>query len=230
MMAEVVVLHNGQRIKGEIVLQNEEVVIIRSNNGMRHQYPTNEVSSILADKESSTIVEEQKIPEEKKAVSLCAQVVGGVAYVLNLGWGGYAGADLMIGANLLEGKIVVGGGIGYRAKMINDIAYSFIPLQVCISSVLGDQHSAPFVGMNIGYGFSTDRQTEGGICVGADVGWHYKIDSNASLALGLNIEWQQSQTDVNQTITYPESNEQKDYINHMGVNFLTLGAKVAIHF
>ena len=230
MMAEVVVLHNGQRIKGDIVLQNEEVVIIRSNNGMRYQYPMNEVSSIQEDKESTIAVEEQKSTERKKTVLLCAQAIGGVAYVPNMGWGGYAGADLMIGANLMNRKVIIGGEIGYRAKIIHEITYSFIPLQVYVSSVLGDPHSAPFVGMNIGYGFSTNRHTEGGICVGADVGWHYEINLNTSLAVGLNVEWQQAQTDVHQTIIYPDSNEQKDYINHMGVNFLTLGAKIAIHF
>ena len=44
--AEVVTLRSGQTVRGEIVLQNDEVVIIRTNNGMRHQYPTSEVVSI----------------------------------------------------------------------------------------------------------------------------------------------------------------------------------------
>lgn len=229
-MAEVVVLQNGQRIRGEIVLQNEEVLIIRSNNGMRYQYPINQVSSILEDTDNAIAAEVSNTTARKKTVTLGAQATAGAAYVPQLGWGVHTGADLMIGANIAKRKIFVGGEVGYRAKIINEVAYSFIPLQLCVSSTLGNQRSAPFVGMNIGYGFSTDHHTKGGICVGAEVGWHYEIDTNTSLVLSLNAEWQQAQTDVNQTIIYPESNERKDYTNHMGVNFLTFGAKIAIYF
>ena len=55
-MAEVIVLRSGQRVVGEIVLQNDEVVIVRGENGMRYQYPMNEVSSIGL--EEKIVVEE----------------------------------------------------------------------------------------------------------------------------------------------------------------------------
>ena len=48
--------------------------------------------------------------------------------------------------------------------------------------------------------------------------------------LGVNAEWQQAKTNVVETIIHPETHKQKDYVNHMGVNFITFGAKVAILF
>ena len=54
-MAEVVVLRSGQSVKGEIMLQNEDVVIIRSNNGMRYQYPMNEVLSIQKEEQKTVV-------------------------------------------------------------------------------------------------------------------------------------------------------------------------------
>ena len=224
-MAEVVVLRSGQSVKGEIVLQNEDVVIIRSSNGMRHQYPMNEVLSIQKEEPKIVAVEEAASAQvKKKTVSLSAQAMGGAVYVPYLGWGGYAGADLMIGANLMNKKVFLGGGVGYRAKVVEKEAYSFIPLQVCMSSVLGDKQNAPAVGLNVGYGFAANAGTQGGICVGADFGWSFQVNQETRVVLGLNAEWQQAQTKVEQTI------EDKTYTNYMGVNFITFGAKVAIHF
>ena len=161
---------------------------------------------------------------KQSAVSLRLQAMSGALYMPDMGWGGYAGADLMIGANLMNKKVFLGGGRGYRAKVVEKEAYSFIPLQVCVSSLLGEKQSAPVVGLNVGYGFATNAGTQGGICVGADVGWSFEISHETRLVLGLNAEWQQAQTDVEQII------EDKKYTNHMGVNFITVGAKIAILF
>lgn len=225
-MAEVVVLRSGQSVKGEIMLQNEDVVIIRSSNGMRYQYPMNEVVSIKAEEKDTRATNTNKTTLAKtKIVSICVQAMGGALYIPNIGWGGYAGADLKVGANILEGRrVFIGGGIGYRAKVIEKDTYSFIPLQVCVSSLLGEKQSAPVVGLNVGYGFATNAGTQGGICVGADMGWSFEINQETRLVVGLNAEWQQAQTDVEQII------EDKKYTNHIGVNFITVGAKIAILF
>ena len=227
LMAEVVVLRSGQRVQGEIVVRNSEVVIVRTSNGMRYQYPMSEVSAITLDEDQMDASTEKKdnVSRKQQAVSLRAQAMGGALYVPNMGWGGYAGADLIVGANVMEGKrVFVGGGVGYRARVVNDKTYSFIPLQAIISSSLMDQQHSPIIGMNIGYGISTDRKVQGGICAGVELGWHYVVDENTSIVLGLSAEWQQAKVDVVETVI------QKDYINHMGVNFITFGAKVAILF
>jgi hypothetical protein len=230
-MAEVVILRSGQVIKGEIILQNEEVVIIRDNNGMRHQYPTNDVVAIKQEEQQNTSTEESKThTSKKKILALSAQTTGGALYIPYLGWGGHIGADLMIGANIWNKKLFLAGVIGYRGKMVNDVIYSFIPLQVCMSSILGDKQNAPIVGMNLGYGFATNTGTQSGICVGADVGWGFEISHETRLVVGLNAEWQQAKTKVYQEIIFPETNESKLYENYMGVNFIALGAKVSIHF
>ena len=230
-MAEVVVLRSGQSVRGEVVLQNEDVVIVRGSNGMRHQYPMNEVLSIRKEEQDTDLKKESSTPQtSKKPVALIAQVAGGALYVPYLGWGGYAGADLMIGAPLMNNKLFIGGGIGYTANVVAKEAYSFIPLQVCVSSILGDKENAPAVGFNVGYGFAANAGTQGGICVGANVGWSFEISQETRLVVGVNAEWQQTKTKVYQEIVFPETNESKLYENYMGVNFITLGAQVAIHF
>lgn len=231
-MAEVVVLRSGNIISGEIVLQNDEVVIIRTASGMRYQYPMTQVREI---KQEISMQEQVDVDSDQiaqiKAVSLRIQAMGGALYVPHLGWGAYAGADMLVGANVLEGKrMFVGGSVGYRAKIMDDETFSFIPLQASFSAILSDQRHAPIVGVNLGYGFSTNRKTQGGICAGADIGWYYAVSQTASIALGLSAEWQNAQTDIVQTITNPNTQEQNNYINHMGVNFITFGVRVAILF
>jgi hypothetical protein len=227
-MAEVIVLRSGQRVVGEIVLQNDEVVIVRGENGMRYQYPMNEVSSIGMEEEI-VVEENEEVEVKKKAVSLRLQAMGGALYAPLVGLGGQVGADLMVGANLLENRLFVGGAVGYRAKVVEKETYSFIPLQVCVSSVLSEARAA-VLGMNVGYGFAANGNTQGGICVGAEVGWRFEINADTRLLLGVNTEWQQAKTDVVETIVNPTTNEQNEYINHMGVNFISFGAKLAIHF
>ena len=228
-MAEVIVLRSGQRVLGEVVLQNEDVVIIRGVNGMRYQYPMNEVSSICVEEESVDGAENEELVAPKGAFSLQLQAMGGALYVPKMGWGGQAGVDLIMGANLLENRWFVGGVVGYRAKVIEKDLYSFIPLQIKVSSALNKERTA-VVGMNVGYGFVANKTTQGGICVGAEAGWRFAINDDIYLLLGLNAEWQQAQTDVVEVIVNPATNQSNEYINHMGVNFISFGAKVAFLF
>lgn len=232
-MAEVVVLRSGQRVHGEIILRNSEVVIIRANNGMRYQYPMGEVRAITMDEDETELQAEEgsNVSRKQSAVSLRLQAMGGALYLPDMGWGGYAGADLMVGANVLEGKrMFVGGEVGYRAKIVSDKTYSFIPLQAVVSSILTDQRHSPTVGINIGYGISTNKKVQGGICAGAELGWHYLVDENTSIVLGLSVEWQQAKADVVEAILNSSTLEEVYYTNHKGVNFITFGAKVAILF
>ena len=233
LMAEVVVLRSGQRVQGEIMLRNSEVVIIRASNGMRFQYPMSEVSGITMDENETELPTEKggNVSRKQSAVSLRLQAMSGALYMPDMGWGGYAGADLMVGANVMDGKrMFVGGEVGYRAKIVSDKTYSFIPLQAVVSSILTDQRHSPTVGINIGYGISTNKKVQGGICAGAELGWHYVVNENTSIVVGLNVEWQQAKADVVEAILNPSTLEEVYYTNHKGVNFITFGAKVAILF
>lgn len=224
--AEVVTLRSGQTIKGELLLQNDEVVIIRAKNGMRYQYPTQEVVSIRDDNapHQPTTTDNQHATNVRP-VNIALQAHGGAVYLPQLGWGGQFGADVMIGSRAIKGtRMFVGGGIGYRAKAIGGTTYSFIPLQAYLSAPLTDQKHAPLLGMNIGYGFSANKHTQGGICVGATFGGSYLINQQASLQYGIYAEWQQAQTDVTEYI------DDTPYTNHVGCNFIAIGAKMVILF
>lgn len=231
LQAEVVVLQTGQQIQGEIVLHNNDVIIIQTKSGIRYQYPTNEVTSIRNDDVSQQEKNQEAIVASyTRPVNLRFQIHGGAVYVPTLGWGGLIGTDFMIGSYAIKNKrMFIGGGIGYRAKIIQDKVYSFIPLQAVVAIPLMESKNAPIIGMNIGYGFSTNKQTEGGICVGTNVGWNYLINQQSSLSISLFAEWQQARIDIKQTID-DISQEGIEYINHMGCYFISTGLKLGISF
>jgi hypothetical protein len=224
-IAEVVVLNTGLKIQGEIVLQNDDVVIIKKKDGSRYQYPTSEVQLIQKNDSIEIETEEKHEAVVTRPVALRIQANGGAVYLPSKGWGGQIGVDLQIGSReITDLPLFVGGSIGFRTKILPESNYTFIPLQLILNSPLTTNRHAPYLGMNIGYGFATDKQTKGGICLGISTGWMHHINNNASIWLGCYAEWQQARVEITETI-----NDQ-DYMNTIGCNFVSIGAKTTIAF
>lgn len=225
--AEVIVLNSGTRIEGEILLQNNDVVIIKKKDGTRYQYPRNEVTSILEETNESDIITEKntKDIESERRLALNFQVQTGAVYLLHDGWGGQIGADLMIGSKEIEGSpIFIGGSIGYRAKILLDKNYSFIPLQVVLAMPLIKRQHSPHASISIGYGFLTDKTGKGGLCLGACGGWNYQFNTNSSLQLGVYAELQQTKTNITEIINNLE------YTSFKASSFVSIGATIGIKF
>ena len=223
-MAEVVTLRTGQTIEGEILMQNEEVVIIRMKNGLRYQYPAIEVVSISTEKAYAT-PDQTPLTSPLRKVNLRFQASGGVIIVPELGIGGQATADFMVGTHSIRDKrMFVGSGLGYRAKIVNDQTYSFIPLQAVLSMPLSNNKSAPVLGVTMGYGFAVDSHTQGGLCAGIDFGWNCHFTPQSSMQITAYAEWQQARTDIVQIVLGNE------YTNHVGCNFVATGLRFAVLF
>ena len=59
----VVTLRNGQVVRGDVVVHNEEVLIIKNNEGARFQYPASEVVSVEEVEEEVHPLPQPGIPE-----------------------------------------------------------------------------------------------------------------------------------------------------------------------
>ena len=224
MMAEVVVLNSGQRIQGEITLLNEDVVIIKKKDGTRYQYPRSEVQSIEENPTITTTTTLESTTTNRK-VAVRVQAHGGAVYLPNKGWGGQIGADLILGSKKIGNTpMLVGGSVGFRTKMLPEENYTFIPIQAVVSMPLIPKQHAPHICMSLGYGCSTNKATKGGICLSASAGWTYQVNSNIALLLSACAEWQNSQTEITESI------DKQEYKNNVGCNFITLGATIGIQF
>ena len=130
--ADVVVLQSGKEIQGTILVQNEEVVIIKTASGSRFQYPIGEVKTIRKDTSANqgdavsndspapqsgngAASGEKTSPTSFKKVSVAIELAGGAAskpeddktY-------GNLSANLLVGSHdLLNRGIFLGGSVGY---------------------------------------------------------------------------------------------------------------------
>lgn len=134
--ADVVVLQSGKEIQGTILVQNEEVVIIKTASGSRFQYPIGEVKTIRKDTSANqgdaisnnspspqsdrgTGGGEKTSPTSVKKVSVAIELAGGAASKPNdeVLFGNMS-ANLLVGShNLLNRGIFLGGSVGYISAL-----------------------------------------------------------------------------------------------------------------
>ena len=224
--AEVITLRSGQTVRGEVVLQNEEVLIVRLPDGSRFQYPATEVVSVTQeDAEPVAPAAPTREMSSTKKVAMRATFAGGAAYIPMAGWGSSAAMDIQVGTHrLMERRIFAGGGTGVHATFVGGTSYAFVPVQAVASVPLTEARHAPIAGMAIGYGFAVAGAQQGGICASVDVGWKYDISDRSALSVSAGVQWQQARVRVTEMI------EGNDYVRTMGVNILSAGVKVGFRF
>jgi len=227
--AEVVILRSGQSVVGEVLLNNDEVVIVRKKDGTRYQYPKTEVVSIQEEGQTNAILTDstQSLPNTQK-VALRIMATGGAAYIPAWGWGGNVQADIMLGAhNVMDKSIFIGGAIGYHSVFVPEQSYGWIPLQLVMQSPImweKNKDCYPTVGVNIGYAFAANKQWKGGLCTGVSIGGVYAISDNSHLLFALRAQWQQTRIQIVENI------HGIDYNNVVGNSILTLGASIGLQF
>lgn len=226
--AEVIVLRSGQKVKGDILFQNEEVMIIRKKDGSRYQFPASEILRVETNaQDEHDDMEKTASAVRVRKVDCYAAVDGGAAYLPYHGWGGTARLELMLGShNLLGKRIFLGGSVGYQASVYADKNYHWIPLQLVaqVPILREDKRWYPKVGVNVGYAFATNKEWGGGMCAGVNVGCGYDINQRSSLLLAVVAGWQQTRINTIETINGTA------YQNYIGCSQLHIGARVGIQF
>ena len=226
--ADKVVLTTGRTVDGTIVIENDEVIIIRDADGRRYQFPRSDVQEVTKGEEKDETPVQQEQEKERKD-----EGIGKVALRLDAGvaalcvpserWGEAFGIDLQIGSrNLLDSRVFIGGSVGYMGALTNKL-YSFIPLQLIFSVPLMEGKHAPEIGFGLGYGFAV-RQPAGGLAARIDFGYRYQFSKKSALLVGLQTRFQQARIDVVETVAG------NDYTNCVGRSFVTLGLRLGLQF
>lgn len=222
-------MRSGQTIRGEVLVHNAEVIVVRTERGARYQYPVAEVVSVEQEQAETVEGAVNSNGKEKtasaKRVAIHAGVAGGAAYLPVAGWGGYTSADLLVGShNLMNSRVFVGGGVGVHAAFMGDKRYAFVPIQVVAHVPWLDSRHSPVMGMALGYGLSVSGGAKGGIFAGVDVGWKCCFRDKSSLSVCANMQWQQVSVRVAETV------DGSTYSNYIGANMLLIGAKIGVQF
>lgn len=226
--AETLLLRTGARVKGEIIFQNEEVVIIRNAEGARFQYPRTEVQEILAvDPAEEEVVEEVKNDEigTSKKASIALELGGGAACIPNTAVGGGFSVDFLVGSHHIGDRhIFIGGGLGYHGSFIGAAKFNFLPIQVALRLPLLEQQHAPVFGMALGYGIALSKGYRGGLYASIDFGYRYQINPKTALAVVASAQFQQARIAATEII------EGNSFTNYTGRYLVSPELKLVLMF
>ena len=188
------VFRSGRVVVGEIVMQNDEVVIVKDASGARFQFPRADIQEITA------VEEEQPKADEKESASRAMSNVkktsmgfraGSGVMRLNEQTGIAVAADFMIGANnLANRRIFLGGAVGYRALMQAGKTYSVLPIDAVMELPLMTGKHTPMIGAAVGYGIGIGNIL-GGVNAGLSLAYRLHFSRTGSFHIGVQAEVQQ---------------------------------------
>ena len=188
------VFRSGRVVVGEIVMQNDDVVIVKDANGARFQYPRTDIVEITAVKDDEPKQEDKETNSRSvsnvKKTSLGFRLASGVTNI-NGQVGAAEAVDFMLGANNVGNRrIFLGGAVGYRALIAGGKVYSVIPIDVAMElPVLTGKHT-PMIGAAIGYGIGIG-QIRGGVNAGLSLAYRLNFCRTGSFHIGIQTEVQQ---------------------------------------
>ncbi len=244
--AEVIVLRTGAEIRGTIVFQNDEVVVVKDASGARYQYPRTDIQSITentkAADSASSVASENSVAiaaEPGKKVSMLLEVVGGGAAQPKESAGGSVGVGLSVGTHHLLGRrVFLGGGVAYRSLFLGGEHYAFLPLQFETQVPLLDGVHAPLVGASLGYGFALGKEYKGGLSAGVNIGYFYQINPKTALHVSFGVNFQQAKIQTQDSYIHEVTDAETgnttsttySFANYTGRNLLDFGLRVGIFF
>lgn len=252
--AEVVVLRTGSEVRGTIVFQNEDVVIIKDATGARFQYPRADVLSVSAENTGEKNAENDAFPEglpkelPAKKLSVLLEVAGGGATVPADLQGGAFEAGLAFGSHHIGAKhIFLGGSVSYRgiyAKGTHQSGsnteltqYAFLPIQLVARFPILELQHTPMVGFSAGYGVGLSKDYSGGLCAGVNVGYCYRVNEKTALSVSVDVQWQQARIATTASPVDEKGNTIVDadgqpytYSTTAGRNFIMYGIRLGVFF
>ncbi len=227
--AETLLLRTGARVRGEIVFQNNEVVILHDADGARFQYPRTDVLEILADESATSTSQDLETSTEdittSKKISILLELAGGVAVNPNEAAGGAFSVDLLVGTHhIADRHLFIGGGLGYHGLFFGADKFNFLPIQAAVRIPFTESKHAPVAGLAIGYGIALSKNYIGGLYASADMGYRYQINPHTAVAVVAFAQFQQAKIHLTETM------DSEPFVNYVGRNFLIPGIKIALYF
>ena len=203
--ADVIVLHSGQKLTGEIILQNDQIVVVKTQQGQRFQFPMNEVKNISVQDDEPVGKDDvsESYNSSVRPVSMRLSVFGGGCFAGKAA-GGMAAADVAVGTRIIKGKrMFIGGSVGYLGCFA-DGSVHFLPVQAAFSAPLTSHRHAPEFGLSLGYGVGLKAKgmphAYGGITGGVHALWRWQITPSTALMAGVAVRFLQSKITTTETI------------------------------
>lgn len=220
-------LSNGQTIVGKVLVETDDVVVIKDSEGSRYQYPRSEIVG-REEVETAEVETTAQPSASHKRVGLLVELRGGWATMPSFMQGGEAGASLTIGGYVLsDRRMLLGGQIGYRHLFLsptdglqNKLSAPFLPIQLSFMLPLTTQPSAPFVMLSAGYAVSLNKARKGGAAADLSLGWRWLTPSEKAVMIALRASLLQTR------LQQYESIDGNKYADNIGRAIIQTGASL----
>lgn len=230
-----ITLTTGEVYFGEILVENEQIIMIRTSDGSRYQFPRSDVKTIETDfviKKPSE-AERKNIPEAVESdekIIMLLDVHGGISSARH----GFSHAPMVQGALVIGAKDIIfqntflGGGIGYTILFPSNYSdkgtIDFLPVFARFQTFIGSGWLVPYFEIDVGYGFSLNSDFGGGAMLKLSVGFAQKINYQSTFYFGVFAGLQ------NFSGKLTETNEFGTFNYHGNSSMQNLGAKIALKF
>ena len=187
---EKIVLESGKSYTGEIVFRNDEVIILKLNDGTRFQFTTNDIQKIepiTADNTQKSNNDNQK----ELIFSGIIELTGGVAAAHYKTSGVmFSSASIAFGSdNFGNGTFFLGVGTSIFSAYLStpETTLSFIPLYIKGRKIFRRSIVSPYLAMDMGYAFVSAKDFEGGIYSKINIGIQRRITYKTSIFGGAHL-------------------------------------------
>lgn len=190
-LQDIVVLKNGEKYKGEIVLKNDEILLLKTDDGKRFQFQMSDVEK--TDRQMVKVDNKETIDDnsfDRGNFSGLFQLGGGFFSSPNtrLENGQNVTVSLAFGSRkAFSTNAFMGAGVGYEALFTSrvDSTVSFLLVFLQTKIPLNNKKISPVIGSKIGYDFTLNDLYKGGILFDVSGGIHFKLSDTSSALVEL---------------------------------------------
>lgn len=188
-----ITMETGETYRGEVLAENERVVMLRLADGSRMQIRREEIAAMESD--AFTAIDRSDVLPVVEAspggqFGMMIEVGGGTSFSRNsYGWVPALQAAWVLGVrDVAWAGTFAGVGIGYNlcaANKSGEGAINLLPLFARLHSTIGRHVTAPYVELDAGYAFSFHPDMSGGMLLRLSVGVARRFFSRTAFYAGV---------------------------------------------
>jgi hypothetical protein len=224
-----ITLNSGEVYVGEILVQNNELIMLKTKDGTRYQFQLAEINKVEKELvQVSSTAEPTEISRSTANFSGIFELSGGISSAKNcIDTSPEAQLALIFGnKNAFQKNLFLGLGMGIDKIFVfsNSTSIGFLPLFLRLQTTLNKNRTTPFVGMDAGYAFALNQGFGGGTMVKITAGISHRINYKTFLIAGVYA----GANAISGNLT--ETNDLGTFRYYGNTSINSLGVKIGLQF
>lgn len=232
-MQDKVILKTGEVYLGEIVVRNQDMVMIKTQNGNRYQFPLSQIKEMSRVKLTQVPLDtlhtiRNEVKQSEGNFCGMIELTEGVSQAkYDFGWSPNTQLSLLFGTKRICGQnLFLGAGIGYNITnvKVNPESIRFLPVFIRLQNTLNKKRTAPYIGMDAGYSFALNSDYGGGVLIKISAGITHKLTYKTAVFAGVYtgvqaLSGQLTETNELGVYSYPGKTTMKSAGIKIGMSF-----------